>query len=199
MEQLIRIFLPVYFIVYYFIFWRKSFIVYKSTGFNPYVFGKSESAHDYIGKFFKYITIFVLIAIVLYIAGEKYYRYLLPFFYLGINVLKIIGLALQIISLFWIAMAQQQMKNSWRIGIDRVKKTELIQSGLFAYSRNPVFLGTIISLMGFFLIVPNAITLAILSVGYVLIQIQVRLEEEYLLNAHSESYINYFRKVRRWI
>jgi hypothetical protein len=33
------------------------------------------------------------------------------------------------------------MKNSWRIGIDTVTKTELVTTGLFAISRNPFFFG----------------------------------------------------------
>jgi protein-S-isoprenylcysteine O-methyltransferase Ste14 len=53
--------------------------------------------------------------------------------------------------------------------------------------------------VGFFLTLPNAVTLLALVLGDVLMQIQVRLEEEFLRNSHGEDYEEYCRKVRRWI
>ena len=91
------------------------------------------------------------------------------------------------------------LKNSWRIGIDTDTKTELITSGLFAFSRNPIFFGMILSLVGLFLTTPNALTVLFLTLGYVLIQIQIRLEEEFLTKEHGQDYMNYKQKVRRFI
>jgi protein-S-isoprenylcysteine O-methyltransferase Ste14 len=53
-----------------------------------------------------------------------------------------------------LGIAQYQMSNSWRIGIDEKNKTELVTKGIF-YSRNPIFLGMIISILGIFLILPT--------------------------------------------
>jgi protein-S-isoprenylcysteine O-methyltransferase Ste14 len=91
------------------------------------------------------------------------------------------------------------MKNSWRIGIDTDTKTELITNGLFSISRNPVFFGIVLSLSGLFLITPNALTLLLFILGYVLIQIQIRLEEEFLIKEHGQKYLEYKQKVRRLI
>ena len=88
------------------------------------------------------------------------------------------------------------MKNSWRIGIDTETKTELITAGLFQLSRNPIFFG---SLIGLFLTTPNALTGLFLILGYVLIQIQIRLEEEFLTDQHGQKYTEYKQKVRRLI
>ena len=38
-----------------------------------------------------------------------------------------------------------------------------------------------------------------LILGYVLIQIQIRLEEEFLTKEHGQEYLNYKQKVRRLI
>jgi protein-S-isoprenylcysteine O-methyltransferase Ste14 len=56
-----------------------------------------------------------------------------------------------------------------------------------------------LTLLGLFLVIPNANTLLALVLGVVLIQIQVRLEEEFLLRKHGEDYADYRRDVRRWI
>jgi protein-S-isoprenylcysteine O-methyltransferase Ste14 len=75
----------------------------------------------------------------------------------------------------------------------------LVEKGLFTLSRNPIFFGMRAALFGFFLTLPNAFTLLAIVLADVLMQIQVRLEEEFLQSAHGESYENYCRKVRRWI
>lgn len=104
-----------------------------------------------------------------------------------------------IISFILIFVAQKQMKDSWRIGIDEKSHTELINTGLFGYSRNPIFLGMILAIAGLFMIAPNGVTLIIFLLAYALIQIQVRLEEEFLERMHKQAYRDYREKVRRWI
>ena len=41
--------------------------------------------------------------------------------------------------------------------------------------------------------------LVLVGGGELLIQIQVRLEEEFLTRTHGESYLAYQKQVRRWI
>ena len=91
------------------------------------------------------------------------------------------------------------MSKSWRIGIDATEKTELVTTGLFSYSRNPIFLGMLLSLLGLLLIVPDAFTLMFFVVGFILMDVQIRLEEEYLQRMHGSAYSNYKEKTRRWI
>jgi protein-S-isoprenylcysteine O-methyltransferase Ste14 len=103
------------------------------------------------------------------------------------------------LSSIWIFVAQHNMGNEWRIGIDGINKVNLITKGLFSISRNPIFLGVIFTFLGLFLIVPNLLTAIILFVGIITIQIQVRLEDEFLLSKLGENYLNYKSKTRRWV
>ena len=48
---------------------------------------------------------------------------------------------------------------SWRIGIDEKHQTALVKTGVFGFSRNPIFLGMMITLAGVFLVIPNVLTL----------------------------------------
>ena len=70
---------------------------------------------------------------------------------------------------------------------------------MYRISRNPIFLGMRATLLGFFLALPNAVTLAIVVLGEALIQIQVRLEEEFLGAKHGARYAEYQRRTRRWL
>ena len=195
-----RIFLPAYLLAYFFtaFFWR-SFVVWKRAGVNPLVFRGSDSAHDYIGRVFKLLFALVVAAVAVYSASEPAYQYLVPVGWLEHRNLRAAGAALLLMSLAWTVVAQAQMGESWRIGIDEERRTPLVRKGVFGLSRNPIFLGMMVTLAGLFLIIPNAVTLLTLALGVVLIQIQVRLEEEFLSRRHGDEYAEYRRRVRRWL
>ena len=176
-----------------------SYRVWKTTGVNPYKFGKSESTHDYVGALFRFTILAVALVVILFVFLPSLYEYLVPISYLSNSTLSNIGQILLTLAVAWVLIAQVHMQKSWRIGIDENVKTELIQTGLFKISRNPIFLGMRIVLLGLFLVLPNAATLVILFSGELLIQTQVRLEEEFLTRAHGEAYKAYRKQVRRWI
>ena len=195
-----RYFLPVYFLAYFALaFVLPTARVWRKTGKNPLVLGGTDSAHDFIGRIFKLLLILLAVVITIYAASEKFYVYLKPFGRLERFELQIIGVVLLVASLGWIILAQTQMRESWRIGVDYRQKTSLVQTGVFGVSRNPIFLGMQATLLGVFLVLPNAFTLLILVLGAVLIHIQVRLEEEFLAKTHGAEYEEYRRQTRRWL
>jgi protein-S-isoprenylcysteine O-methyltransferase Ste14 len=200
MDDILRIILPLYLVAYFGVafVWR-SVAVWKQTGVNPYVLGKTDSAHDFIGVVFRLTFALIVAVIIVFAFFSPLYQYAAPLVWIEHAPVKSIGLALLVLSLVWTAIAQLQMGKSWRVGIDRKNRTELVENGLFKISRNPIFLGMRVALLGFFLTLPNAVTLLALVLGDVLMQIQVRLEEEFLRSAHGERYERYCRDVRRWI
>ncbi|WP_348800278.1 methyltransferase family protein [Flavobacterium adhaerens] len=200
MTELLRVILPIYFIVYFGVaFVLKSLVVAKRIGKNPLVLPKDDSAYGLIGLYFKLTLIAMFVYVVAYALFPTWHDKFLPITQLDGQAIKYVGLVILFISLVWTVIAQRHMKNSWRIGIDTDTKTELITNGLFAISRNPIFFGMILSLVGLFLTTPNALTALFLILGYVLIQIQIRLEEEFLSKEHGQEYLSYKQKVRRLI
>ena len=189
-------FLVLYFLV---VFVVPSVRVKGKTGINPYVFKNTDSAHDFLGKVSAPITSLIFIVALVNLFYPEGLQYFAPFTWLEISILKYTGFAFIHLALLWIIVAQVQMSNSWRVGIDHSAKTELKTNGLFSVSRNPVFLGMLVTLAGIFFILPNAITLLVATVSVMLFQVQVRLEEEYLSKTHANTYIVYCKKVRRWI
>ncbi|HVF82165.1 MAG TPA: isoprenylcysteine carboxylmethyltransferase family protein [Flavisolibacter sp.] len=176
-----------------------SIKVYKQTGINPVTFGSGDTAHDYIGAVMKFLTGLLIVAVVLSSISSKAYQYLSPISYLHNNWLQYVGLALLHIALGWTVIGQTQMKQSWRIGIDEKNKTALVTKGLFGISRNPVFLGMITSTICIFLILPTALTFFIAATSYIVIHIQIRLEEEHLTRQHGTAYKKYKDAVRRFL
>ena len=188
-------FLIIYFLV---VFLIPSIRVKRRTGINPYVFKNTETAHDFLGKVSAPISSLIFFVAIVNLFFPEGMEYFASFKWLEINYLKYVGFFLIHSALTWIVVAQIQMSNSWRVGIDHSAKTELKTNGLFSVSRNPVFLGMLVSLFGIFLILPNAITLLVFVVSTLLFQVQVRLEEDYLKNIHEEKYTEYCKKVSRW-
>lgn len=173
--------------------------MWKKTGVNPVAFKGSDSAHDFIGRVFKALFGLVVAVVVIAVFIPSAYQYAMPIPRFERAWVRWTGVMLLLVSLIWTVLAQAQMGNSWRIGIDTEQRTKLVQGGVFRLSRNPIFVGMMVTLLGLFLTIPNVATLITLVVGVILIGIQVRLEEEHLARAHSQEYLQYRGRVRRWL
>jgi len=200
MEEFSRWFLPVYLVVFFAVafVWR-TLNVKKLTGVNPYVLGKADNAHDLIGSIFRVTILLVFVAVAFNTISGDHYKLVAPLEWMESDGLRWAAIAILLVALVWVALAQAQMGKSWRIGIDKENKTDLVETGIFSLSRNPIFLGMRAMLFGLFLMIPNALTLLTWILGDVLMQIQVRLEEEFLRSVHGDGYQDYRSRVRRWI
>lgn len=200
MSEFLQFFLPVYTVVFFVsVFFLRTFVVWQRTGINAYVLLRQGGPQGVIGRYFKILPLLSTLVIVLFAFFPSSYSVLVPIDWLSLRVVEIAGLVLLVGTLGWIIVAQVQMGNSWRIGIDENARTELVINGVFALSRNPIFLGMKLNSLGFFLVLPNTITLLVLALGWALIDVQVAMEEAYLKAAHDEKYQAYCNAVRRWI
>lgn len=200
METFWKILIPTFSVAYFLlVFVVRSLVLMKKTGINPFTFGKGDSAHDYAGRVYRFMTIGTWSMITLYIIGGKWYAYLMPVPYLEVEWLRWGGAGLAFISLIWVSIAQYHMGKSWRIGIDTKNESELVTKGIFGMSRNPIFLGVVIAYWGTFLMLPNLISAILAVTAWIILNVQVRLEEEFLVRTKGQQYEDYKTKVRRWI
>lgn len=91
------------------------------------------------------------------------------------------------------------MGKDWRSGIDPNGPHKIISSGIYQYSRNPMFVCVAISQLGFFLALPSVFSLVCLIVGVYTLNSQAIVEEKHLLETSNQDYQTYYAKVRRWI
>ena len=89
--------------------------------------------------------------------------------------------------------------SSFRIGIDTDHPDKLVTSGVFALSRNPLYVAFWIVLFGQFLVIPNWILLVYLGAATWLFNRQVLREEEYLKEHYGREYLEYCNRVRRYL
>lgn len=88
---------------------------------------------------------------------------------------------------------------SFRVGIDVEHPDKLVTTGIFAISRNPIYIGFALVLIGEFLVFPNWIPLACLVAGVVLFHRQVLREESFMRDHYGPQYAHYCRRVRRYL
>lgn len=130
------------------------------------------SAHDFIGRVFKLLFAIIIAVVIIRAFIPSAYQYVMPIPWLEHEWLSWTGVFLLFVSLVWTVLAQAHMGNSWRIGIDDEHRTELVHRGVFRLSRNPIFVGMIVTLLGLFLVIPGFGTLIALVVGMILIGIR---------------------------
>jgi protein-S-isoprenylcysteine O-methyltransferase Ste14 len=88
---------------------------------------------------------------------------------------------------------------SFRVGIDTKRPDELIRTGVFAFSRNPIYVAFALVLLGEFLIFPEPIRLIYLVAAACLMHRQVLREEKYLKVHYGQAYTDYSHRVRRYL
>ena len=78
--------------------------------------------------------------------------------------------------------------------------TTLVTSGVYRYSRNPMYLGMAAVLLGCAITVGAATALLVTPVFMAIIELRfIRPEEEMLRGLFPEEYPAYCRRVRRWL
>ena len=91
------------------------------------------------------------------------------------------------------------MKDSWRAGIPENDRTSIVTTGIYAVSRNPAFLGFDLMYLGVLLLFCNPLTAALSIFAAVMLHLQILQEEKYMAKTFGEEYLEYKKKVFRYI
>ena len=177
----------------------RSLILYKSTKVDARKVFYKETATKKSGKLIQLALFLMIVISVNFIWITSNYKYFLPIEFLEQGPLQTIGFILSMLGLIIGFISQLQMKDSWRLGIDRDKSTELVTGGLFSISRNPIYVSLGLSLLGFFMMAPNAISIVFFLLMMYGINEKIKDEEEFLHEQFGDAFIKYKAKVRRWI
>lgn len=113
---------------------------------------------------------------------------------------RLLGTALGIVGVAVFTAAVVTMRDSWRAGVPEADRTELVTGGIFAYSRNPAFLGFDLLYIGMVLMFFNWGLFLISAFAAMMLHLQiVNVEEDFLLAAFGDEYLAYRKKVNRYL
>ena len=119
------------------------------------------------------------------------------FFHSG--VISWVGVLFCLVGLALVLWSLVSFGQSFRVGIDPDRPDKLVTSGVFAFSRNPIYMAFAFILLGQFLIFPNWLVLVYLGAALWLFHRQVLREEEFLKKYYGNEYAQYCSRVRRYL
>ncbi len=116
------------------------------------------------------------------------------------NSLRIIGACMGIVGDIIFIISVITMQDNWRAGVSKNDKTELVTSGIYQISRNPAFLGFDLVYIGILLMFFNWVLFIVSLLAILMFHLQIlNVGEEFLLEEFGDDYLNYKKKVCRYI
>ena len=141
------------------------------------------------------LKISVYLLVVCYFLGE----FVFPKYHLiyVINLIGIIGLLISLIFFFLGFNLFNFYKEDPR---PKSPTNKLIKTGVFSYTRNPIYLSFILFHFSMFLVFENVMYfLTALGLSYWIHNYVIKFEEDYLLKIFSDEYKRYMSSVSRWL
>jgi protein-S-isoprenylcysteine O-methyltransferase Ste14 len=115
------------------------------------------------------------------------------------EIISWIGVVFCLAGLLLLLWSLISFGQSFRVGIDTEHPDKLITTGVFAFSRNPIYVTFALILLGQFLIFSNWILVVYMIAGVWLFHRQVLREENYLKKHYGKEYLEYSNRVRRYL
>jgi protein-S-isoprenylcysteine O-methyltransferase Ste14 len=110
-----------------------------------------------------------------------------------------LGVALCLAGVLILLLSLVSFGNSFRVGIDVDRPGQLVTTGIFAVSRNPIYVGFFVFLLGQFLVFPGWTPLIALAAASLLFHRQVLREEKFMRQRYGQEYAEYCGRVRRYL
>jgi protein-S-isoprenylcysteine O-methyltransferase Ste14 len=110
-----------------------------------------------------------------------------------------LGVGLCLAGVLILVLSLVAFGKSFRVGIDVERPGGLVTTGIFALSRNPIYVGFFLFLVGQFLVFPNWIPLCYLAGATALFHRQVLREEGFMRQRYGQEYAEYCGRVRRYV
>lgn len=200
-ELPLRLFLPAYLAVYILVTYTLNVAGFiRKYRLDPRVTDRSDPVL-HLCQVYRDLLFGALIVVVgVYAVAPDLYPLFVPVPALHVAPVRYAGAALLLVALLVVRLAQHQLGPAWRIGVDRSgTPTDLVTSGLYRVSRNPIAVGMVLSAWAFFLALPNMVTFTIANLAVFIFQVRIRIEEQHLVGLHGQAYLDYQRTTPRWL
>ena len=141
------------------------------------------------------LRIFVYILVISYVVGE----FIIPKYPI-IYLFNMVGLTGLIVSLIFFFSGFNIFKSYNENPIPTSDTNRLIKTGIFAYTRNPIYLALVLFQFSMFLVFENVMyILSSLGLFIWLNNYVIKGEEDYLKNKFGDEFDRYCGAVKRWL
>ena len=173
-----------------------------TRGINPIVIGGGKKGWVRVLELVSFGGLVLwIIELVLYAVHSDFHIFPGPLNQVLIDsqVSRIIGAGLIVIGLLFFIGAFVSFGDSWRVGFDVKTPGELVTGGIFAVSRNPIYVFLDLWFIGIFLINGRLIFLIYAVLTLIAIHWQILQEEAFLSNLYGEPYHQYRSRTGRYL
>ena len=176
--------------IFYGIYFTKMYLQ-KRQGIRTHQIGRrKEKGLHTVETFMSVATLaIVIVQLISVMAGWNYMPQSIRYAGFGIGI---VGDLIFLISVHC-------MRDSWRAGIPDQDKTKLVTEGIYAYSRNPAFLGFDLQYIGILLMYCNVLLAVFTVFAVVMLHLQILQEEKYMANTFGDEYVCYRNHVLRYL
>lgn len=185
----------------YLILWsikRKELL--KSDGIDVNViFKATRPIQKYFGVLEKAMTISIILIILIHTFFKNSFITTNYIDLLDNQSIKLLGFFIGFLGLSICRIAQVTIGKSWRVGIDEKAKPGLITNGIYKYMRNPTYTGLYLLCTGVWFLNPTFLYSYWILAFFIMMEFQVRCEEEYLESTYGNDYIEYCNRTKRYI
>ena len=142
-------------------------------------------------------VVWVIVASLMWFASVKTpHLYLLPPLRNGVAV------ALTVVGIWAMVSARASLERAnttWR-PMTPGQATSLVTSGVYGFSRNPIYLGMLLVMLGWAVLLTSPVAVVVSAVFVLYLdRFQIVPEERALSSVLGQEYLDYLRRVRRWL
>jgi protein-S-isoprenylcysteine O-methyltransferase Ste14 len=179
----------------------KALTSWATTGVNPVVIGRGQGA-------WRIIELLSFAALILWVVEIllRAFRSRFDIFpgavgsgFLQTQAAKTFGVVLVTLGMIPFILGYVNFGTSWRIGIDRKTPGTLVTGGIFAVTRNPIYVAFILFIFGIFLINATWFFLIFALLSVVALHFQIRREEEFLKKQYGAAFDDYCKHTARYL
>ena len=186
--------LGVAFIAAFFAVIAATVLIKRLGGTNIMVLGKKDKRELLFG-----IGYLALLYVILSNAAALPMPDFINRFFWDSDIARMIGVALCAIGIAGFIVCVANFWKSVRIGVDYENAGKLTTDGIYAVSRNPMYVCFNIIFFGEFLLFPNIGMLCACIIAVASFHIQILKEEKFLKPHYGEDYEEYCKNVRRYL
>lgn len=178
----------------------KLIILLKRSNIKANVFGKGTKGREVL-NIERSLKVITFVAIIAWCTSSLFPTFSENHFLKLYDnvVISILGLVITSIGVLFFILAMVFMKTSWRVGIDKSTKTNLITSGFYRFSRNPAFVGMDLMFLGTAITYGTTVTIISSLLVIISLHFQILQEEKHMKETFKKEYDDYTKRTARYL
>ena len=180
----------------------KTLYLRVKRNFNPIAIGSGKKGLMLLLEVLAFVVLLAWMFEILHYAFHSHFRtfpWPLDIKLIDSQIARIIGAVLISLGTLLFITAYVSFGDSWRVGFDVKRPGALVTTGVFSFSRNPIYLFLDLWFIGTFLINGTLIFLILALLALVAQHWQILQEEAFLTNLYGQPYEAYRAQTRRYL